>query len=473
MTTIDQSALSLAVPHNAKNSVANDKGQGSAKHEKAGKSFDDLVSEAKQKLASGASVDDDAALDVDGVEAGEITGADAATKNGAEAGSRVKISTNFQNMLKAANAGQTLAANAENKAQSDKDAQTVGKKADTQKAKAVDADDKPAISASEQLSMLLGMTSTEDESAGDEVDVAASTTNSKKSRNAEDKTEVAESKDSAAEKNAVTSAIDVLKQAAAQVHAASQSSQQADDGSSAEAELEDDSNDIVRLVSKDGKGAPVDVPLTETTEGKTDTSSLSSAKTDFVTVLDSRRYLGFSSDTNAAALTSAIKADPTWSSALNSVTAAQNAIEGNTTTTVNTLKLQMNPENLGSMTASLRLKGEELTVEVKVETVEAYRHLTNDHDQILKALKDQGFSIDQVSIQLSSATASDKTDLGQDRSNQSGQDLRDNQGQSARQREENERRTGNQDFWRNNEKTSSQSDLGNTSDDVGTGNIYL
>jgi chemotaxis protein MotD len=158
---------------------------------------------------------------------------------------------------------------------------------------------------------------------------------------------------------------------------------------------------------------------------------------------------------------------------LNSVTAAQNAIEGNTTTTVNTLKLQMNPENLGSMTASLRLKGEELTVEVKVETVEAYRHLTNDHDQILKALKDQGFSIDQVSIQLSSAAAGDKTDLGQDRNSQSGQDLGDNQRQSARQREENDRRTGNQDFWRNNEQTSSQSDLGNTSDDVGTGNIYL
>src|SRR5690606_37256166 len=117
-------------------------------------------------------------------------------------------------------------------------------------------------------------------------------------------------------------------------------------------------------------------------------------------------------DGNATALANAAKADPTWSAALGAMQRADLATLGNTVTEVNTLKLQMNPVNLGAMVASLKLKGEELTVELRVDSIEAYRHLSADHDDIGKALQDQGFSIDKVTVQLN---ATDRTDAGADR----------------------------------------------------------
>jgi chemotaxis protein MotD len=452
----------------AKQAIGNDHGHGngSAKHGQDAKSFDDLVSEAEQKLGTGLAVDDDALQNLDDTDA---LSADAGQKAGADATGRVRIATNFQQMLKASNDGRTTLA-AANAQQGEKPAAKADKTADTQKAKVADGgNDKAVISPSEQLSMLLGLTTSDDADVAEGTDTAPAAT--VKKTKSEDKPEHAEAKGAASDNSAVSMAIDVLKDAAAQVQAAAQGGQHAESKTDDDdAKSGDDTNDIVRLISKDGKGAPVDVPLVDKADDA-EAPKQSSSKTDFVTVLESRRYLGFSSDTNATTLANAIKADPTWSQALQSVTAAQNAIDGNTSTTVNTLKLQMNPENLGNMTASLRLKGEELTVEVKVETIEAYRHLSNDHDSILKSLKDQGFSIDQVSIQLSAPEKSAASQDGNQSSN--GQDQRDNLGQNARQREENERRTGNQNLWRNNDQASSQGDLGGGSDDGDSGNIYL
>jgi chemotaxis protein MotD len=54
---------------------------------------------------------------------------------------------------------------------------------------------------------------------------------------------------------------------------------------------------------------------------------------------------------------------------------------------LHTLKLQLNPASLGSVTAVLKLSGEELTVDIKVQTAEAYRQLSDDNQAILKALR--------------------------------------------------------------------------------------
>lgn len=67
--------------------------------------------------------------------------------------------------------------------------------------------------------------------------------------------------------------------------------------------------------------------------------------------------------------------------------------------TLHTLKLQLNPVSLGSVTAVLKLSGEELSVEIKVQTAEAYRQIKEDNQSILKSLRGQGFGVEQITVQ--------------------------------------------------------------------------
>jgi chemotaxis protein MotD len=233
----------------------------------------------------------------------------------------------------------------------------------------------------------------------------------------------------------------------------------------------------IQAVLPDEKLRAADVELSED-KGTASAKSAGGDKPDFVTVLESRRYLGFSSDapaiTNASVLSDAIKADPSLTQAVQDIKAggAQHA----TSTEVNTLKLQMSPEHLGNMTASLRLKGEELSVEVRVETVDAYRQLSQDQDGIVKALKDHGFSIDQVSIQLAPSARADSGQTGgnQSQSGSGQQSLQDgSQGDTARQRDDGARRNANQNNWTGNERTALSGDTGNSTDDTRSGNLYL
>jgi len=67
--------------------------------------------------------------------------------------------------------------------------------------------------------------------------------------------------------------------------------------------------------------------------------------------------------------------------------------------TLHTLKLQLNPVSLGSVTAVLKLSGDELSVEIKVQTAEAYRQIKDDNQSILKSLRGQGFGVEQITVQ--------------------------------------------------------------------------
>lgn len=132
-----------------------------------------------------------------------------------------------------------------------------------------------------------------------------------------------------------------------------------------------------------------------------------------VTVLDSRRFLGLAPSSNSALLTGTLSGDPEWVSAMQPGSALSNAAAHSSTgSVVNTLKLQMNPHDLGSVTATLRLVGEELNVHLTVETRAAYRQLSDDSGGILDALRAQGFSVDQVTISIA-ATADSDTAKGQ------------------------------------------------------------
>ncbi|WP_176479041.1 flagellar hook-length control protein FliK [Mesorhizobium sp. WSM3860] len=62
------------------------------------------------------------------------------------------------------------------------------------------------------------------------------------------------------------------------------------------------------------------------------------------------------------------------------------------------LKIELHPAELGTVTASLRLSGEQLSIEMKPETHEAYRRLTADCDAIVKSLRSLGFDVDHVTI---------------------------------------------------------------------------
>ena len=111
------------------------------------------------------------------------------------------------------------------------------------------------------------------------------------------------------------------------------------------------------------------------------------ARGETVTVVDARRYIGLAQTGNAAAVTGAITQDPEWAASLSATGGLAPSEAAATGKVVNTLKIQMHPIELGLVTATLRLHGEELVVSLQVETGEAYRQLLDDKDTIVRALR--------------------------------------------------------------------------------------
>ena len=70
---------------------------------------------------------------------------------------------------------------------------------------------------------------------------------------------------------------------------------------------------------------------------------------------------------------------------------------------LNTLKIQLNPAELGVVTATMKLNGDNLQVQLRVENIDAYRMLSEDSSSIVKALKGQGFGIDQINVTLATS----------------------------------------------------------------------
>ncbi|WP_027056821.1 flagellar hook-length control protein FliK [Mesorhizobium erdmanii] len=62
------------------------------------------------------------------------------------------------------------------------------------------------------------------------------------------------------------------------------------------------------------------------------------------------------------------------------------------------LKIELHPAELGMVTAHLRLSGEQLSIELKPETHDAYRRLSSDSEAIIKSLRGLGFEVDKVTI---------------------------------------------------------------------------
>ena len=181
-----------------------------------------------------------------------------------------------------------------------------------------------------------------------------------------------------------------------------------------------DGNRDFRFVRADGKGQPV-LLRGEGTSG----SEQSESKTiETVTVVDSRRYIAPVSTTNSASITAAMLGDSEWVGAMAPGSELANAAaQSSQGKVVHTLKIQMTPIELGSVTATLRLSGEELSVQLTVDNPAALRQLSNDQTDILKALRAQGLVVDQVQVNMQVATTDRSADAGQNgqQNQQSGQ----------------------------------------------------
>lgn len=162
---------------------------------------------------------------------------------------------------------------------------------------------------------------------------------------------------------------------------------------------------LFRLIRADGKGRDVDVSIGNDRASFRDANP-TGPKGETVTVVDSRRYIGLAQAGNAAAVTTAITQDPEWTASLSATGGLTHSEAAATGKVVNTLKIQMSPIELGLVTATLRLHGDELVVSLQVETAEAYRQLADDQDGIVRALRGHGFAVDQVSVQLAPADRS-------------------------------------------------------------------
>ncbi|MVO96001.1 flagellar hook-length control protein FliK [Rhizobium leguminosarum] len=188
-----------------------------------------------------------------------------------------------------------------------------------------------------------------------------------------------------------------------------------------------------RISRADGRGVSMDVHIGTDQAGAKDGSK--KADVENVSVLESRRYLGLMQNSNSAAVTAALSGDSEWARAMEPSSALSNAAEWTSTgKVVNTLKIQMNPLDLGLVTATMRLSGDALNVDLKVETGAAYRQMKEDHGKILEALRSQGYAVENVTISMAPVERSDAGNQAGSQASQQQSLPQQGQGGEARER---------------------------------------
>ncbi|WP_027486788.1 flagellar hook-length control protein FliK [Allorhizobium undicola] len=152
-------------------------------------------------------------------------------------------------------------------------------------------------------------------------------------------------------------------------------------------------------------------------------------------VLSSQRMIAPVNTSNGAKIAAALVGDGQQINSTANTDGLQklNSESSSTDRTLNTLKVKMTPESLGSVTATMKLTGGQLSVSLVVETAAAYRQLHDDQSEIVKTLKAQGFAVDQVQISLSSVSSSSDTSQSnnQNQNQSNGQQTMQNGGNSS------------------------------------------
>jgi len=199
------------------------------------------------------------------------------------------------------------------------------------------------------------------------------------------------------------------------------------------------------------------------------------ANTETVTVLDSRRYLGFGVGENASNLLSAASSNREWTAAMQPSSALTDPTRtSGTGSVVNTLKLQLTPDNLGTVTAHMRLVGDQLSIHLTVHSSMAYRELSDDSKPMLDALRAQGFNVDQVTVSMAPSTDSSNSSADQQQGGSGAQTQQQlaRDGEAARQQGQAQggrSNDGNRNDMEKRNETVVETDIGST----GTGDIYL
>lgn len=103
-----------------------------------------------------------------------------------------------------------------------------------------------------------------------------------------------------------------------------------------------------------------------------------------------------------ADLASTVASDAEWQGVMERAAASRTDTATAPAGPVRDLRIQLNPAELGSVDARLRIVGEQLSVEIRVEGGEAFRRLSSEKDAILTALRGLGFAVDDVTIQQQS-----------------------------------------------------------------------
>ncbi len=222
-----------------------------------------------------------------------------------------------------------------------------------------------------------------------------------------------------------------------------------------------------RLTRADNRNVSMDMHI-----GNDKDAAETGKNVETVTVVDSRRYIGLAQNTNSAAVTAALSGDSEWAHAMQASSSLSNAAElSSTGKVVNTLKIQMNPIDLGLVTATLRLQGDALNVDLKVESAAAYRQLREDHGKMLESLRSQGYAIDGVTISMAPTTSSDAGNQSSTQDN-SQQSFAQSQGGEARERQNQPSQRSAGGFSNVGESDSAGLASG-TSDSGSSGDVYL
>ncbi|MGV1759420.1 flagellar hook-length control protein FliK [Rhizobium sp. A22-96] len=218
-----------------------------------------------------------------------------------------------------------------------------------------------------------------------------------------------------------------------------------------------DSSQTFRLTRADGRSGALDMSISKKGDDAAEVKVDAPASGDLpaVTVLDSRRYLGLAA--NSALVAGSLAGDREWSAAMQPGSALSNAANlSSTGKVVNTLKIQLNPDNLGNVTATMRLSGDQLSVDLKVQTGEAYRQLHADQSHMVDALRAQGYQVDSITVTMAS-NADQQSDSGrQSGSNQSQQQSLLNQGQGGDARPKGQNYSGQQANGNNGNRSSAE-----------------
>ncbi len=166
-----------------------------------------------------------------------------------------------------------------------------------------------------------------------------------------------------------------------------------------------------------------------------------------ITVLDSRRFVGLADGSNSALVANSLTGNKDWAAAMQPGAALTGASATTSASKVmNTLKIQMNPDNLGIVTATMRLSGEQLSVDLKVHSAEAYRQLSNDQSAMIDSLRQQGYSVDRMTVTYTAPDTSSNQQSSQGQQQQQQAGTSQGQGSDGQARKQNSgRQAGDQD----------------------------